>query len=180
MPRLHGLTEDPAPPRTNVDEFAAFLSSRAEGGISQAEIAEVPPSIICGDTNIESYDELSPLLQRPLEYVDTFSAVHPPSAPTSDLAARNHEIYTTHLTFGTTYTEDPKPVGPKRIDYILAHPGGSLSLRVLGATTLGGEPCRGMGTDGQIYEGRCKGGKGGKMYPSDHLGVIAEMQFLRR
>lgn len=168
------MTESTAFPRTSVDQFAAFLDARAESGIGSTDIAEVPPSILCGDTNIESYDELAPLLQTPLGYVDTFTAIHQPSA--IEAAAQEKEIYNTHPTFATTYTEDPTPVSPKRIDYILAHRGGS-RLQVLNAETIGAEPCKGLGADNQVRAARCEGGKGGKMSPSDHLGVLVEMQF---
>lgn len=175
FPRTHELTESTAFSRTSVDEFAAFLDARAESCIESTDIAEVPPSILCGDTNIESYDELAPLLQTPLGYVDTFTAIHQRGA--IDAAAQEKEIYDTHPTFGTTYTEDPTPVPPKRIDYILAHRGGYSRLQVLTAETIGAEPCKGLGADNQVREARCEGGKGGKMYPSDHLGVLVEMQF---
>lgn len=140
----------------------------------------MPPSIICGDTNIEGYEELSPLLDGPLGYVDTFVSAHLPSAEGSDIEARNNEIYSTHPTFGTTYTEDPIPVPPKRIDYILAHEGGSSKLNVLSAKTVGGEVCRVRGEDGEVREGACEGGKDGKMYPSDHLGVVVELEFAQK
>lgn len=172
---MHAAIESPTFPRRSVDEFQAFLESRADGGLTVDDLADVPPSIICGDTNIESYDELDVLLHTPLGYVDTFAAVHPPISA-DDPAARNEEIYTTHPTFGTTYTEDPVPVTAKRIDYILAHEASS-KLKVMSAKTVGAEVCKILMQDGQVVEGRCEGGKGGKLYPSDHLGVVVEMEF---
>ncbi|ORY76576.1 Endonuclease/exonuclease/phosphatase [Leucosporidium creatinivorum] len=181
FPRMHASIESPSFPRRSVDEFEGFLHSRAaEGGLTPDDLAEVPPSIICGDTNIEGYEELAPLLDGPLGYVDTFASAHPPSADAADLAVRNTELYSTHPTFGTTYTEDPIPVSPKRIDYILAHKGGSSKLRVLSAKTVGGEVCRVRGEDGRMREAVCVGGKEGKMYPSDHLGVVVELEFARK
>lgn len=178
---MHASIESPAFPRRSVDEFEDFLRSRAsEGGLTAEDLAEVPASIICGDTNIEGYQELSPLLDGPLGFVDTFASAHPPSVDGTDVNARNKEIYSTHPTFGTTYTEDPVSYSPKRIDYILAHEGGRSKLKVLSAKTLGSEVCRVKGEDGQVREGACEGGKGGKMFPSDHLGVVVELQFAKK
>lgn len=180
FPRMHASVESPTFPRRSVDEFENFLHSRAaEGGLTVEDLAEVPPSIICGDFNIEGYEELSPLLDGPLAFVDTFASAHPPSAPGTDFAARNQEIYSSHPTFGTTYTEDPVLVSPKRIDYVLAHEGGSSKLRVLSAKTVGANVCRVQGEDGELRDGVCAGGKEGKMYPSDHLGVVVELEFGR-
>lgn len=48
-------------------------------------------------------------------------------------------------------------------------------MKVLSAKTIGDQPV--LGSDGKPVE--CKGGRDGLLFPSDHLGVVVQMEFSR-
>jgi endonuclease/exonuclease/phosphatase family metal-dependent hydrolase len=119
-----------------------------------------PHAIIVGDTNIYNISELSPLFDPPFDFRDAYALAHDEASPADD------------HTFGMTF---PERWGTKKIDYVLFRPGDShaqtlvaagiypSSMRPVKAALLGRDPIPNM-----TY----RGGKDGKLYPSDHLGVF--------
>lgn len=166
-PMHHSLTESPATPRRTVDEFLTFLTSPDALSPTASYRSTIPPSIICGDFNLDSYDELKPLLSPPLSYIDTFATAHPVDDKT--------DKYRSHPSFGSTYNAllPPGPMkDPRRIDYVLANPGNS-SVRVVEARLIGDSPV--VGKDGEKI--KCEWGRDGLLYPSDHLGLVVKLVF---
>ena len=109
-------------------------------------------ALLGGDTNIEAYDELKPLLDR--GFVDAFLATRPGASATDDALA----------TFNTTYAEAAQGARHrKRLDYIL-----SVGARPIESRLLGDEPYI-VPSTGQPRPHPL--GRDGLAFPSDHLGV---------
>lgn len=145
----------------------AFIDSLASG--VPISVTSIPPAVIVGDTNIESYDELNPLLSEPLSFIDTFDSLYPlPLAPRSEQETLK-DRYSSHATFFTTFplVEGAKHLSQKRIDYVLVRKGGA-QVHVKEANLVGDIPIAGL---------RDPRGKDGNLFPSDHLGVVVQLEF---
>lgn len=120
-------------------------------------------SVLCGDTNIEHYDDLSPMFSA--GFVDSGSPVPPSEAPDhdSDPALDNP-------TFGLwgVKIDGVKPkYFVRRIDYILVKGSASpTNYRVLGDQPIPREKLAGTGAD--VDEEM-------HIYASDHLGVCVDL-----
>ncbi|KAL8291502.1 hypothetical protein RQP46_002480 [Phenoliferia psychrophenolica] len=132
--------------------------------------ANVPTSILVGDTNITFTAELSTLTAPPLSYVDAFDSLHPIKA--------GEDPYTTHPTFYTTYpSSDPArraDLVEKRIDYVLVREGEG-KVEITEARLIGNDPILDS-NGGRKGDPR---GRDGAMYPSDHLGVVVAVSTTR-
>ncbi|KAI5481655.1 hypothetical protein MNV49_002881 [Pseudohyphozyma bogoriensis] len=96
FPSSYTIVEQPPPqsPLT-IPSFIAALQDPTSSPFSSSDgELSIPASFICGDTNIETYDELKPLLDAPASYVDCYREKHP---------CREEDVYGTETTFGTTY-----------------------------------------------------------------------------
>jgi len=145
--------------------------------------AGAPHAVLVGDTNIYHVSELSPLFEAPFEFSDAYALGCNDEATSKGRDENGEVLATDDHTFGMTF---PSQWGTKKIDYILFRPGdrstktpiaaaadppssdtdtdtSTSSMRVVKAALLGNEP---------IPEKSFSGGRDGKLYPSDHLGVF--------
>ncbi|KZV94554.1 hypothetical protein EXIGLDRAFT_504697 [Exidia glandulosa HHB12029] len=115
------------------------------------------PLVWCGDTNIEAYSELVPMLDA--GFTDVLLSANRDAFAGND---SDETLRRTLPTFGTTF---PKhmigDLRARRLDYIL-----SKNVEVMSATRVGDEPLPDVTGDGRE----------GKLYPSDHLGVCTTLR----
>jgi len=142
-------------PETRATQFASAIST----------LSAAPASVFCGDTNINTYPELEPLLSA--GYVDSWLDTHPDFANSSDL----REV---GVTFGIAGLREASssigPEGPpRRLDYVMAR-----GMKVKKCELVGGE---------QILKEKWATGPEEQrldleVYVSDHLGVLVDVELV--
>ena len=122
-----------------------------------------PTSIFCGDTNIDVYSELEPLLSA--GYVDSWLETHPEFVHASDFR-------TVGVTFGTaglrgSHSLNKSDGPPRRLDYIMTR-----GMKVKECKLVGGEPIpkEKWATSSEEQELELD------VYVSDHLGVLVDIE----
>lgn len=122
-----------------------------------------PTSIFCGDTNIDTYSELEPLLST--GYVDSWLDTHPEFAHFSDLRAVG-------VTFGTAGLRGLHSPGnsdgpPRRLDYVMTR-----GMEVKKCELIGGKliPKEKWATSSEDQ------GLELDVYVSDHLGILVDVE----
>jgi Endonuclease/Exonuclease/phosphatase family len=142
-----------------------ILRRKPSDNASTATTTSTPHAILLGDTNVYQFAELAPLLDPSFGLVDAYAAVHRSGCG---------EGKPDDATWGMTY---PTRWPGKKIDYVIFRSGGSIesgyspirddsslpSMKAIEAQLLGNDPI-----PGKSYVG----GRDGKLYPSDHLGVL--------
>ena len=140
-------------PQIRATQFASAIST----------LSVTPLSVFCGDTNIDTYPELEPLLSA--GYVDSWLNTHPDFANSPDL----REV---GVTFGTAGLREAgssiNPDGsPRRLDYVMAR-----GMKV--------KKCELVGDELIAKEKWATGPEEQKLdlevYVSDHLGVLADVE----
>ncbi|KIO16312.1 hypothetical protein M407DRAFT_86159 [Tulasnella calospora MUT 4182] len=145
------------------------------------------PSFICGDTNIDSYNEIQPLLDA--GFVDSWIATHPPtpvapatspfSDPTSGATATPPPEYSPDLihvdpTYGQTGVHlpgKPKKENVRRLDYLMCR-----NMNVKTAKLVGTEPIDKDKVNLSFGNEEQKALEGVKVWPSDHVGVLVDLE----
>jgi hypothetical protein len=122
-----------------------------------------PTSIFCGDTNIDTYPELEPLLSA--GYVDSWLNTYPEFAHSPDL----REVGVTYGTAGLRGSHSPSNSDgpPRRLDYTMAR-----GVKVKGCELLGGRsiPKGEWATSSELQ------GLELDVYVSDHLGILVDVE----
>ena len=128
-------------------------------------LSATPTSVFCGDTNIDTYPELEPLLSA--GYVDAWLETHPDFVNSPDL----REV---GVTFGIAgLHEAGSPIGPegspRRLDYVMAR-----GMKVKKCELVGGEliPKEKWATGLEEQKLDLE------VYVSDHLGVLADVELV--
>ena len=140
-------------PQIRATQFASAISS----------LSVTPTSIFCGDTNIDTYPELEPLLSA--GYADSWLDTHPEFARSPDLRAVG-------VTFGTAGFREPhspnKSYGPpRRLDYVMAR-----GMKVGRCGLVGDKPILKEEWATSSEEDKLKQ----DVYVSDHLGVLVDVE----
>ena len=138
-------------PEIRAAEFASTIST----------LPVTPTSVFCGDTNIDTYPELKPLLSA--GYVDSWLDTHSDFADSPDL----REV---GVTFGTTGLRGPQMPDhgpPRRLDYVMAR-----GIKIKKCELVGGQliPRGEWATSPQEQELDLE------VYVSDHLGVLVDVE----
>lgn len=137
-------------PQIRATQFGSAISS----------LSVTPTSIFCGDTNIDTYPELEPLLSA--GYVDSWLDTHPEFVDSPDLRAVG-------VTFGTAGFRKPdspnKSYGPpRRLDYVMVR-----GMKVGRCELVGDKPIpkEEWATSPELEQDG---------YVSDHLGVLVDVE----
>jgi len=140
-------------PQIRATQFASAIST----------LSVTPTSIFCGDTNIDSYPELEPLLSA--GYVDSWLDTHPEFAHSSDLRAVGATFGTVGLRGSHSPVKDEGP--PRRLDYVMAR-----GMKVRGCELVGENliPKEKWATNSEEQELELD------VYVSDHLGVLVDVE----
>ena len=140
-------------PQIRATQFASAISN----------LSVTPTSIFCGDTNIDTYPELEPLLSS--GYVDSWLDTCPEFAHSSDLRAVG-------VTFGTAglrglHSPENSDGPPRRLDYVMTR-----GMRVKKCELLGGKPIpkEKWATSSEEQELELD------VYVSDHLGILVDVE----
>jgi len=140
-------------PEIRAAQFASSIST----------LSAAPASVFCGDTNIDTYPELEPLLSA--GYADSWLDTHPDFANSPNL----REV---GVTFGIAgLRQGGSPIGsegpPRRLDYVMAR-----GMKVKGCGLVGGEliPREKWATAPEEQK------LDFEVYVSDHLGVLADVE----
>jgi hypothetical protein len=154
-----------------LDATEDILYGTPSHNASTSTMASIPHAILLGDTNIYQSAELAPLLDPPFGLIDAYATVH-----WTGYGERKPDDATWGMTYPTRWPR-------KKIDYIFFRSGkclesghsvsdiapiqndSLLSMKAIGAQLLGSNPI-----PGKSYVG----GRDGKLYPSDHLGVLVQ------
>ena len=140
-------------PEIRATELASSIST----------LSATPTSVFCGDTNIDTYPELQPLLSA--GYVDSWLDTHPDFTNSPDL----REVGVTFGTAGLCKAGSPiESAGPpRRLDYVMAR-----GMEVKRCELVGGEmiPKEKWATGPEEQKLDLE------VYVSDHLGVLADVE----
>ena len=140
-------------PKIRAAEFTSAIST----------LSVTPTSVFCGDTNIDTYSELKPLLTA--RYVDSWLNTHPDFADSPDL----REVGVTYGTVGLRGPEMPDHGPPRRLDYVMVR-----GMKVKKCELVGGEPIPkeewAMNAEEQDLDLEA--------YVSDHLGVVVDVELV--
>jgi len=140
-------------PQIRATQFASAIST----------LSTTPTSVFCGDTNIDTYPELEPLLSA--GYTDSWLDTHSDFASSPDL----REVGVTFGTAGLRGSHSPKNSEgpPRRLDYVMAR-----GMKVKKCELVGGEPIPkekwAMSSEEQELDL--------EVYVSDHLGVLVDVE----
>ena len=145
-------------PEIRATQFAAAVST----------LSTTPTSIFCGDTNIDTYPELEPLLSA--GYVDSWLETHSDFANSPDLRAVGVTFGTTGLLIsGHQVGSGSDDGGPRRLDYLMARGMRVVNCELVGDVLIPGEEWtrtsepEEQGIDLEVYV-------------SDHLGVLVDVE----
>jgi len=140
-------------PEIRATQFAASIST----------LSATPTSVFCGDTNIDTYPELEPLLSA--GYVDSWLDTHPDFANSPNLRDVG-------VTFGIAgLREAGSLIGtdgpPRRLDYVMAR-----GMKVKGCELVRGDliPKKKWATGPEEQKLDLE------VYVSDHLGVLTDVE----
>jgi hypothetical protein len=140
-------------PEFRATQFASAIST----------LSATPTSVFCGDTNIDTYPELKPLLSA--GYVDSWLETHPGFANSPDLRDVGVTFGTVGLRMSGSLVGDTGP--PRRLDYVMAK-----GTRVVN--------CELVGTELIPKENWAKASGGQELdlevHVSDHLGVLVDVE----
>lgn len=142
-------------PEIRATEFALAIST----------LSATPTSVFCGDTNIDTYPELEPLLSA--GYVDSWLETHSEVANSPDLHAVGATFGITGLRGPDFPNNDDDP--PRRLDYVMAR-----GMKVVNCELVGIEPIPkekwAMTPQEQELDL--------EVYVSDHLGVLVDLKLV--
>jgi len=140
-------------PEIRATEFALAIST----------LSVTPTSVFCGDTNIDTYPELEPLLSA--GYIDSWLETHPGSANSPDLRAVGVTFGTTGLRISDSPLNGVEP--PRRLDYVM-----SRGMRVVNCELVGNEliPKEMWAEEFKEQESDLE------VHVSDHLGVLVDVE----
>jgi len=140
-------------PEIRATQFASAIST----------LSVTPTSIFCGDTNIDAYVELEPLLSA--GYVDSWLDSHPEFAHSPDL----REVGVTFGTAGLGGSHSPikNDGSPRRLDYVMARGVKVKGCDLVGEMVIPKEKWV-MSSEEQELEL--------EVYVSDHLGVLVDVE----
>lgn len=145
------------------------------------------PSLVCGDTNIDSYAELQPLLDA--GFVDSWIATHPPTPDASDFSpfadiatgATNTpppeyspDLIRVDPTYGQTGVQLPgkaRKENVRRLDYLMCR-----NMNVKGSKLVGTEPIDKDKVNLSFGNEEQKALEGVMVWPSDHVGVLVDLE----
>jgi endonuclease/exonuclease/phosphatase family metal-dependent hydrolase len=140
-------------PQIRATQFASVIST----------LSATPTTVFCGDTNIDTYLELEPLLSA--GYVDSWLDTHSDFANSPDL----REVGVTFGTAGLRGSHSPSKGGgpPRRLDYVMAR-----SLKVKKCELVGDKPIpkERWITSSEEQELELE------VYVSDHLGMLVDVE----
>jgi hypothetical protein len=139
-------------PQVRATQFASAIST----------LSATPTSVFCGDTNIDTYPELEPLLSA--GYVDSWIETHADLANSPDL----REVGVTFGTTGLRGSFMPAVGPPRRLDYLMAK-----GMKVKKCVLVGDEliPKEKWATGPEEMELDDL-----EVYVSDHLGVLVDVE----
>jgi len=142
-------------PRIRATQFASAIST----------LSVTPTRVFCGDTNIDAYPELEPLLSA--GYVDSWIDVHSDFASSPDL----REVGVTFGIAGLRGSDAPdNSEGPlRRLDYIMAR-----GMKVKGCRLVGDKPIPREKWATSPEEQKLDL----EAYVSDHLGVLVNIELV--
>lgn len=134
-----------------------------EFALAKSTLSVTPTSVFCGDTNIDTYPELEPLLSA--GYVDSWLETH------SDVA-NSPNLREVGVTFGTVglreYNSSIYNDGsPRRLDYAMVK-----GMKVVSCELVGNEPIpkeKWVETSPQREWDL-------EVYVSDHLGILIDVE----
>ena len=142
-------------PQIRATQFAAATTT----------LSATPTSIFCGDTNIDTYPELEPLLSA--GYVDSWLETHSDFAKSPDLRG----VGITFGTVGLRGSAMPNVADgpPRRLDYVMAR-----GVKVVKCELVGNEliPKDKWATNDEQRELDLE------VYVSDHLGVLVDAELV--
>jgi endonuclease/exonuclease/phosphatase family metal-dependent hydrolase len=152
-PLLIATTHMDYTPQIRATQFAAAI----------ATLSATPTSIFCGDTNIDTYPELEPLLSA--GYVDSWLETHSDLANSPDLRA----VGISFGTFGLRFPATPRAADgpPRRLDYVMAR-----GMKVARCELVGDELI--PKDKWAIQDGERELDL--ELYVSDHLGVLVDAE----
>ncbi|KAF9644180.1 hypothetical protein BDM02DRAFT_3190850 [Thelephora ganbajun] len=140
-------------PQIRATQFASAIST----------LSVTPTGIFCGDTNIDTYPELDPLLSA--GYVDSWFDTNPDSVNSPDLR-------TVGVTFGTaglrgSHSSNKGDGPPRRLDYVMTR-----GMKVKKCELVGDKPIpkEKWETSSDEKESDLE------VYVSDHLGVLVDVE----
>lgn len=141
-------------------EFEQCIAELTAPGVeSSAPVA----AILCGDTNVDTYDEIRFMVDA--GFVDSLLATHVPPP--------DEDLYCFGPTFGTTMTRPGGKRGEKeyrhrRLDYVLAKNATQVnSYKLLGQEQMEGEWLKGSGAE-EFKEYQ--------FFASDHAGILVDLE----
>ncbi|KAH8829990.1 Endonuclease/exonuclease/phosphatase [Flagelloscypha sp. PMI_526] len=151
------LNYTPKRRRAEFEQCITELNAQTDGG-------PVPVAVLCGDTNIDSYEEIK--VTADAGFVDSFLAANPQGP------ADEQDLYVYGATFGTAMTKPGSKQNygeykHRRLDYALVKEGQVKSCRPLGTEPMP----KNYVPDWSKYEGVIE-----NAYASDHTGLIVEIE----
>ena len=127
--------------------------------LSFSSIGPPPACILCGDTNISSYSEITPLLEE--GFSDSWLTAHPTDGDAPNLMLVAPTYGQTGIRKRESKAEREEVA--KRLDLILCR-----GFKVLDCNLIGKEPIRSSGTGIEDLNDWM-------IFPSDHAGVFTDL-----
>ena len=142
-------------PQIRATQFASAIST----------LSATPTSVFCGDTNIDTYPELDPLLSA--GYIDSWLETHSDFANSPDLREVGATFGNAGLCVPGSLNNKEGP--PRRIDYVMVR-----GMRVKECELVGSKPIPKEEWATNLEEQ----GLDLEVYVSDHLGVLVDVELV--
>ena len=133
--------------------------------MSMSTLSVTPTSVFCGDTNIDTYPELEPLLSA--GYVDSWLDTHPDFANSPNL----REVGVTFGTSGLRGPDSPHDSDgpPRRLDYVMVRGMKVKKCELVGNKLIPKEEWAKRPEEQELDL---------EVYVSDHLGVLVDVELV--